>query len=251
MASWSKRRRLIYAAIVALILLAAVGVPAFLIFYTPPSCSDGMKNGSEQGIDCGGSCERLCPSAFLSPGVAWTRFAEVAPGLYHAAAYIINPNVTGMATGTPFHLAFYDARGVLITDIQGRLDIPPHRNTLAFLLAVDLAKRLPAKILFEFTAIPNWRTAKDSLQALQIVDKKYNEDAEGASLAVTLGNTSVEEIGPLDVFAVLYDKEGNALGFSKTIVDQVPPQGTALAPFTWPKGFGGKVISIEVLPVAQ
>lgn len=240
-----------YALVVVIVLIAAIGIPGFLYFYKPPSCFDGVKNGDEQGVDCGGSCERLCETDFLAPDVAWTRFEEVAPNLYNVAAYIINPNVAGEARNVPYHLALYDDRGILITDTTGTVTLPPHRNTLAFQGAIDTGKRVPAKALFEFTAPPDWYRQEDTLSSLTINDKKYNEDESGASLLVTLGNDSVDPIGRLDVYAVLYDKDGNALGFSKTIVDGISGKGTAVAPFTWPQSFNSRVISIEVLPVAE
>lgn len=251
MSSWSRRRKSIYAFIVAVVLLGAIGLPAFLHFYKAPTCFDGLKNGNERGIDCGGGCERLCQSSFLPPSVAWARFAQVAPNLYNVAAYIVNPNVAGEADSVPYHLALYDDRGILITDTTGTVTLPPHRNTLAFQGSVSTGKRVPAKALFEFTAPPDWYKQADTLSSLTIGDKKYGEDAGGASLLVTLGNASVSPIGRLTVYAALYDKDGNALGFSKTIVDGIPGKRTATAPFTWPQGFSGKVISIEVLPVAE
>ena len=59
MSSWSSERKSVYALIMLVIVLALIGVPSYFLFYTPPSCTDGVKNGTEQGIDCGGSCTKL------------------------------------------------------------------------------------------------------------------------------------------------------------------------------------------------
>jgi hypothetical protein len=251
MSSWSQRRKSVYALIVFLVVVGAIGVPAFYLFYKAPTCSDGLMNGSETGVDCGGSCQRLCQTSFLAPSLAWTRFEQVSPGLYNLAAYIVNPNIDAEALNVPYHIALYDDRGVLITDTSGTVTLPPHRNTLAFQGAVNVGKRVPAKALFEFTTPPDWHKKKDGLAAIAVGDKKYLEDELGSSLTVTLKNTSVYSLVNLAVYAVLYDKDGNALGFSKTYVDEIPQKGTALAPFTWPLNRKGAVISIEVLPVAE
>ena len=232
-------------------IVGLISIPVFFFFYKPPTCFDGIQNGNEQGVDCGGSCQRLCASSFLSPDIAWSRFEQVAPGLYNVATYIINPNIDGEALNVPYHIALYDDQGAVITDTIGTVTLPPHRNTLAFQGAVSVGKRVPAKALFEFTGSPDWHKHADSLSAIQVVDKKYNEDSTGSYLSVTLGNGSVYDLNTITAYAVLYDKDGNALGFSRTLIDTIPAGGTNIAPFTWPSDHKGKVISIEVLPVAQ
>lgn len=233
------------------VILLAIGIPLFLSLYKPPTCFDGLQNGEEQGLDCGGSCVRLCPSAFMSPSVSWTRSEEVAPGLYNLSAYIINPNTEGGASNVPFRMVAYDKDGVSIKEVRGRLTLPPHRNTLAFAGLVDLGKRKSYKIFFEFTGIPDWKKISDPLSALRMADKKFVDDVNGSSLLVTLENSSVYDLSRMSVYAVLYDADSNVLGFSKTVIDGVPSKSTVMAPFTWPVGRNGKVVSIEVLPVAE
>jgi len=251
MASWSQRRKLIYSSSLIGLAILVIGLPVFFYVYKAPTCSDGLLNGDETGVDCGGSCQRLCQNAFLSPSIAWTRMQKVAPSLYNVAAYIVNPNINAVAQAVPYHVTIYDAAGIEITEYTGKVTLPPHRNTLAFTGAVNMGKRIPAKALFEFVQAPIWQVSPDPIAALTIGDKKYNEDSFGASLLVTLNNTSVNQIEKTDVFVILYDSESNAIGFSKTIVDNIPAYGSNTAPFTWPTSFDSKVISIEVLPVAE
>ncbi len=251
MSSWSQRRKTLYALIAIIVVIGVVVVLGYAFFYQKPTCADGLINGNEQGVDCGGSCQRLCQTSFLAPSLAWTRFEKIAPSLYNVAAYIVNPNIDAEAFRVPYHISLYDDRGVLIIDTPGTITLPPHRNTIAFQRSIDVGKRIPAKALFEFTDPPQWYKKKDTLAAIAVGDKKYLEDEIGSSLTVTLKNTSVYPLKKIGVYTVLYDKDGNALGFSKTSLDEIPPKGTALAPFTWPIKRNGAVISIEVLPVAE
>lgn len=251
MSSWSQRRKFVYSSSLTVLIVLVIGVPLFFYLYKAPTCSDGIKNGDEKGVDCGGSCQKLCLDSFLPPQIAWSRIENVAPNLYNIATYIINPNTKAVALSVPYHVVVYDNQGVEITEYKGTITLPPHRNTLAFNGAINVGKRIPAKALFEFTNAPQWQTAGDPLAALTVGDKKYTEDDSGTSLSVTLDNNGVNQIKTIDVYAVLYDKDGNAIGFSKTVLDSIPSYGSAVAPFTWPMSFGGKVISIEVLPVAQ
>jgi len=251
MSSWSSKRRLAYGGTLAVIVLAIIGYIVFSFFYKAPTCFDGIKNGNETGVDCGGSCQRLCPSAFLAPSVPWTSFEEQAPGFYNAAAYIVNPNNTGKAVSVPFHVVLYDSSGQEITDTPGFVSIPPHRNTLAFLNSISVGQKIPYRAFFEFTSSPNWQKSSDSLAALAIGDKRYTEDSSGSSLLVTLKNMAVAPLGKMSVYVVLSDINSNIIGFSKTIVDGISGLSYVQAPFTWPTNRHGKVISIEVLPVAE
>lgn len=251
MSSWSGRRRLIYGGTLVVIVLAVLAWLIFAFSYKAPTCFDGLQNGKEQGIDCGGSCERLCPSAFLAPRVAWTSYEALSIGYYNAAAYIINPNNDAEALRVPYHIVLYDINGEQIVDMPGFVNIPPHRNTLAFLGPIPVGKRIATKAFFEFTGSPDWRKKSDTLGTLAIGEKKYTEDDLGSSLVVTLRNTSVKPIGKMSVYVVLSDAASNIIGFSKTIVDSISGLGTVEAPFTWPTNRQGKVISIEVLPVAE
>lgn len=238
-----------YGGLVVLALVLFVGVPAFLYFYHAPTCTDGTLNGDEVGIDCGGSCPRLCQSAFLPATIPWVKYERVADGLYNIAAYVVNPNTSGAVLDVPYRFTLFDKEGVYITETTGSMTIPAHRNALAFLGAVSVGKRTPARAIFEFTRAPYWQKSHDTLGDITIKDKKYDEDDSGSSLEVTLENRSLTSIGNISVFAVLYDEEGNAIGFSRTHIDEITPGGREVAPFTWPVSRKGRVTSIEILPV--
>jgi hypothetical protein len=55
----------------------------------------------------------------------------------------------------------------------------------------------------------------------------------------------------MGVYVVLYDKNTNAIGFSKTVIDGISPNGMIIAPFTWNIDRKGGVVSIEALYVAE
>ena len=251
MASWSSRRKFTYGSTVILALVLIVGLPAFLLLYKAPTCFDGKQNQGEEGIDCGGPCVKLCPSAFLPPEVIWTKSEPVAPGLYNVAAYVVNNNLDGAAYNVPYEMQLFDVEGVLITYKYGAMTIPPHRNTLAFQGSISTQKRIPAKSIITLGS-PQWVSENDQLGNLVIADKKYSEDNDSSSLQVTLQNNAVTPYNNLSVYVVLYDANGNAIDFSKTIIDSVPANGgTIVAPFTWPVSHNGQVVSIEVLPVLE
>lgn len=251
MSSWSSRRKTIYGGTLTILILGVIAIFVFPLVYKAPTCSDGIKNGDELGIDCGGSCQKLCQSAFIPPSTRWVDFEQLAPGIYNVAAYIVNSNPNGQASNVPYHIVLYDKKGIEIVDVPGIVNIPSHRNTLAFLSQVSTGKSIPYRASFEFKSAPDWNKGADQLGSLVIADKKYEDNNLGSSLDVKIRNTSVYPIGRLSVYAVLSDVDKNVVGFSKTVVDGIDPESETSASFTWPTNRQGSVISIEVLPVAE
>ncbi len=252
MSAWSSRRKSLFALIVIMALAILIGVPAFQLFYEAPACNDNKKNGDEQGIDCGGSCTKLCSNAFLDiPSPAWVRFKETAPNIYNAAAYIINPNPKAEIKRLPYKLVLFDKNATEIAVRSGVFNLSAGRNTLVFVGGISVKNYVPVRAVLEFDKTPEWMSATDRLTGLNITGKKYDEDDLGSSADITLENRSAAPLRDIAVYAILKDADDNVLDFSKTVVDEIAPQASALAPFTWPSSHGGRVISLEVLAVPE
>jgi hypothetical protein len=255
MASWATRRKFTYIFIAGIAAIVIIIVPVFKILYKAPTCSDGIQNQGEQGIDCGGPCRTLCQSAFLAPSVLWADAQRVTGGLYNLAAYIENPNVNGAAVHVPYEFSIFDSQGILITQQSGMIDIPANRNTLAFIGAVDMGQRVPAKggVTFQFTQAPLWQKSHDTLADLTYPTPEYVEDSTStrpsSSLQVAMTNTGLTPVDDIAVYAILKDINDNEIDFSKTTIDEIPAGGTYVAPFTWPYSHNGVVVSEEILPV--
>ncbi|HEU5114911.1 MAG TPA: hypothetical protein VFT82_04055, partial [Candidatus Paceibacterota bacterium] len=124
MASWSTRRRWSYLLIFAALVVLFFGVPFFFLFYKAPTCFDGKQNGNETGIDCGGSCARLCPADFAAPRVLWSYSVQVVPGVFNSLAYVQNPNPSVEADNVPYLFRLYDSQGLLIAERTGKAFVP-------------------------------------------------------------------------------------------------------------------------------
>lgn len=250
MVTWSAKNRLLYGTIVAIVVVGLILVPAFLLFYKAPTCNDGKKNQDEMGIDCGGSCVKLCADRFLSPKVVWSRADLVAPSTYNLASYVINPNIDVEARNVPFTLNVYDKTGVFIMNKKGVMDIPAHRNTLAFIPSINLGARIPARITFEFDDKPNWvKVDPSKLVPISVDDVVYEEDGVGGVLSANVRNTSLLDIGNVLFYAILYDENGNTIGFSKTELDGMKPDSSVLISFTWPGKRNASVVKKEIIPI--
>lgn len=249
MATWASVRKTKYAIAAIIFLILIIGIPAFLFFYERPDCFDRIMNGDETGVDCGGICKRLCQSAFLPPKIEWggPKMEKVGEGLYNVAAYIVNPNINGGAVDVPYRVTLYDESGSVIGGRDSKVNLYPHRNSLAFQAQVK-ATGLPSRATFEFLKSPEWFKSDDTLTNISIVEKKYEEEEKTSSLNVILQNKGLYVYKNILVGVVLYDSAGNVTGFSQTEVDTIAPNnGKETAPFTWPITRNGKVISQDVI----
>lgn len=246
MASWSTRRKYGYffAFIVAAVLI--VGVPLFFFLYKAPSCSDGKQDGTERGVDCGGSCSKLCPADYGAVKVLWAYSSEVVPGTYNALAYAENPNPSVQAQSVPYLFKLYDAQGVLVAERQGVAFVPAGQKFAVFEGAIQTGNRIPLTTTFEFTGTPNWVPGA-ALTQIQALDTNLTQGSS-PSAQVDVQNSSVDQTySGVTAVIVLYDKDDNRIGFSKTVIDSIAPgQKTSLF-FTWPEAFPSNVVRTEVL----
>ncbi len=246
MATWSNRRKYGYLFIFVAALVLLFGVPSFFIFYKAPTCFDGVQNGGETGIDCGGGCVKLCPADFAPPRVLWSYAVQVLPGVYNALAYVQNPNPSVQASSLPYDMRIYDDQGLLIAERTGSAFIPAGQKFAVFEGGIDAGRRVPARTTFEFTSLPNWtpgamssKLHTDSVDLVQGPSPKAEVVVRNESAGSSFSN--------IDTFIILYDKDDNRVSFSKTVIDSIAAGGTVIKTFTWPQAFPTNIVRTEVL----
>src|SRR3989338_6097159 len=126
MNQWSRRRKTFIFSIILLFVIVVIGLPAFLFFYRTPTCFDSKQNGDETGVDCGGSCQKLCTAESLPLILKGDpRVLELADNTFEVAALIENPNINGEIYRAAYTLKLYDALSTIpIKVIEGETHIP-------------------------------------------------------------------------------------------------------------------------------
>ncbi|MDE1874771.1 MAG: hypothetical protein KGI79_03255 [Patescibacteria group bacterium] len=249
MASWSARKYgylLIFVAAVAAIIV----IPAYFLFHKAPTCFDGIQNGGETGIDCGGPCARLCPADYAAPKVLWSYSIQVVPGVYNALAYVENSNPTVEAPAVPYLFRLYDAQGGFIAERSGSTFVPAGQPFAVFEGGIETGNRIPAATTFEFTSLPQWRVGS-VLTALRTVDANLVQ-GPSPKAEIDVQNMSVDQtFSNVDAVIVLYDKDNNRVSFSKTVIDSIGPGETKTLYYTWPAAFPESIVRTEVLYIAH
>ena len=223
-------------------LMLVLVIPLIFILYEEPTCFDRKENRNERGVDCGGSCRRVCAEDVLSPRILWSRSFKVAPGVYNAVSYVENPNFNAGVLAVPYHFTIFDNQGVVIAERNGSTYLMPGGITPVFEGTISVGERVPARTLFELGLIREWITARDRASSPLVVKRQAISNVETAPrVNADLSNESINDIFDIEVVSVIYDVNDNAIGASRTIVPLLPRQGSEPIVFTWPERFETRI----------
>jgi hypothetical protein len=250
--TWASKRQFFFLAVI----LAFFLVFGFLIIFSylndPPTCSDGKQNGTETGIDCGGSCQRVCLFEADKISILWSRAFRVLPGRYNAIAYLENKNENNAVEKVSYRFRFADSNNIYIGKRDGETFIPPARKFAIFEPAVELGNSVPVYTTFEFTTEPDWvKVSPNKVRELQvsISDIRLVDEATNPKLFATVRNRSLFQIPKLSIVAILYDSLGNAVSTSNTTIEALLRETSVPVSFTWPEAFDRSVVVKELIPM--
>lgn len=248
--SWASRRRFVILVIVGAIIVAAVALLSIATFSKAPSCSDGVQNQGEAGIDCGGPCPYLCTAQVAPPTVLFATTLQGAPGRTDVIASVENVNAAAGAKNVPYTLTIYGAGQLFVQSVQGTLDLPPAATVPVFIPGVVTGTQTKVHAFLSIdTAAIKWTAMPHDPRLLPVVS---NTSISGASttprVTATLSNPSTTPLSDVPAVVLVRDAQGNVIAASSTIVPSVPAQGQATATFTWNAPFPGAPAAIEVDP---
>ncbi len=245
---WSVRRQLLYYGVALVIALILVSVGWQLFFVKTPMCNDGVQNGSETGVDCGGTCSLICADAARDPVVLWRLPFKTDTNLYTVAAYLRNPNANAGAKNVPYSFSLFDAQNILISQKEGSIDLPPTQIIPVIETNINVGSRVVSRVEFAFGDKPVWKKiSPDSIPALRASAPVPNEDYSRVS--TTVFNDSVTEARNTVVDVILFDADGTALAASKSLINRIAGKSSQSVVFTWPVGAPTAVrAEVRILP---
>lgn len=247
--SWSSRRRGTYLIIFALLVAVFLGVPTYFATHESPTCFDEIHNGEEEGIDCGGRCEKVCRFQAVNPIVKWSRLFEVAPGVYSVVAMIENPNFSVEAFNVPYVFKLRDEVSILVKEKKGFLYIPPKDLFPVFLSGINTGSREPSRVFFEFLKEPEWVTAPTRSSMIRIPSRDLAEFEGGTRLEVVVFNEGLEPVEDMEIVALLSDINSNVIAASKTSVNFLSGEEEIDVVFTWSDPFIESAVKIDLFPL--
>ena len=249
---WALKRQIFYLGILAVFLL----VFGFLII-SPyinerPSCSDNRRNGDELGIDCGGSCSKVCSFEVDQISILWSRSFKVIPGRYNAVAYLENHNKNSAIKRIKYKFRFSDENNIYIGKREGETFIPPSGKFAIFEAGIGVGHSIPVYTSFEFTETPVWdKISQDKLNQLKISvsDIKLENQDTKPHLSASITNNSLFIVPEISVVALLYDDRGNVVSTSSTYLDVLGREESKKINFTWPEPITENIVAKEIIPI--
>lgn len=247
MVLWSTKRRFMYGGGVVLTLFIIVVLVFFNIFYKSPTCADGIKNGNETGIDCGGSCNSLCTNDALTPVVLWSKIFNISGDVYSAVAFIENPNINSENKKATYQFRIYDSENKLITVKDGTISIPKNMKFVVFETGIILKNNKPKSADFKFISFGTWQKNLTKEPEISLKYGTMTSTTTTPSLIGTVYNKSLQDIPKIELVVVALDSKENAIAVSRTFIDDLLRNTSQDFFFTWQTPFAQNVSVINVM----
>lgn len=246
--TWASKRQ----TSIILVLLGLATIPILFIVYKvasiPPTCSDKIQNQNEVGVDCGGPCSLLCKSQVSDLVVSWKRFFFVGSGVYNVIVYVENPNVEAGAKDVPYQIRIYNADGISMYERHGATTIPAKRSVPIIETGISFGSQVPARIEFKFDGEIVWTKQVSKESPLSTSNNSLTNATSSPKLVTNIINNGFDSYSNIEVVAIMYDEDGNAIGASRTFIDEIGGGQTLPLTFTWPEPFKVVPTRIEVIP---
>lgn len=249
--SWAAERRLFILTLIGIIAVAILGTIGISIFYKEPSCSDGVQNQGESGVDCGGPCEYLCTDQQHAPTVLFTKAFQNGPGRTDVVASIENVNASSAAKRVPYTITLYGTGQVFVQQMTGVIDLPPASTVPVFVPNISSGNQqtIHAFLTIDPSAVQWFHAVVGSVVAPVVTNTTLSGTADSPRIDATISNAGTTALVNTYVDVIVSDANGEVIAASQTIVPTIPGQGVSTATFTWNSAFPSVPAKIEVVPV--
>lgn len=250
--SWAAQRRFFILLLLGLLLGAFALVVGYVTFHRAPSCSDGIQDGGEQGVDCGGPCPYLCTALEQPPTVLYTTVLPGArSGLVDVVAEIENKNTMAAAKAVPYSVSLYGTDHSFLQEVSGSVDLPPGATEPVFVPNIAVGKQTAAQAFLTIaSSAPRWYSVPADPRMLpQVSNTMLSGSTDAPQVTALLANPSTAVLMDVPLDVLVTDAQGNVIAASRTVVPTIAGGGSAQATFTWNQAFSGEPSAIQVVPV--
>jgi hypothetical protein len=223
--------------------LSIVGVILFFVITTTwilfrpeeRTCFNGVKDIGEEGIDCGGFCEKECPPPDKPPtvrdiSVKWAKFVEDGENNYDLVAKISNDNENWGISLVDYKFNIYSKEGKVINTVSGKSYIMPKGFLKSsnsryiiennFKTYEDIEKVSLELYNFNWCEVKNLRELPElDVEIIRIINKDHGFIENGEEFYYVFGvteNISKYSFFKVDINIVIFDDYGELVAVGKT-----------------------------------
>lgn len=248
--NWAQRRKLAYVMGVLFVIAAGLSLIIQKATKVEPTCYDKKQNQGEVGVDCGGPCTFYCANELAEPKERWVRTFEIRPGIVHAVAYIEHTYPTAAVRMMRYSFKLYDDKNTLITERTGSTFLGPMGRTAIVETLIATGNTVATRTDFTIVSPLPWE--KIPVSYSQIVLRTDRTELEPLTnmtrLTATVENTSRVSFRDVDVVAILYDADDNAVTSSKAYLRDLNGESSQEVIFTWPFAMPVPIVRVEIVP---
>ncbi len=252
MSKWSEKRKKKIVIIIGVVLLFIFTLVLVGLKKTKkPSCFDGVQNGQETGVDCGGECVKVCRDEVRNIVVWWERPFRVAPGVYNAVAYFENQNLDSALKKINYEFRLYDKNNILVSEPRrGSTFIEPNKRSAVFESGITTGENEAYTAFFKISSVQDWKRVDSSFSysLFGVTDPLLTNQDLAPKVSAFVENKSFYNFKDVPVVVVLYNDDGNAIAASRTYIDSLDQGDSKKVFFLWPEPFKHPVSRIEVIP---
>lgn len=238
------QKQFIIGLIFVLILGAIVYGFVDYFFITEVTCFDNVKNGKEEGLDCGTlACGKACEPAIMPINIVSSQFLKVGEGDYDFVAQLSNPNVSYGASRIEYSLGSTSGSSYILPGQTKWLVL----TSLKIIDGIDNVQLVIKNAQWEKLNMP------DNAVNLMLRSKDYHPVQKGlpageagTELKGVLYNDSNYDFDKIDVAVVLFDDLGNIVGVNKTDIRTFISKSERGFNVVWPFVLSGNAVRQEI-----
>ena len=245
-------RRIIKRLFIIVIYLILITLMVFGFYYLSkpkPTCNDGVRNQSEEKIDCGGPC----PSCLEIPNIENLRVLEkeimpAGENKVDVLAKLENPNSQFGAAGFDYTFSILGKSGEVVSEKKGTSFVLPGQRKYIFAFGLESSEE-PSSLNFRISSFKWTRFAEYQEPDINIYSKEFNLVSGGAGFAQLKGkmrNQSGYDFKNITVKAVLRNGESAPAAINETSFNDVRVGEEREIFLNWPNPFTVDPASVKI-----
>jgi len=234
--------------LLAVIALIGAGIYFLTLPKEEPTCSDGIQNQGEEGVDCGAICGNFCDTQEKLLKVMYQGFIPTTENNYDLVAQIENTNNLWGADNVPYTFYLYNEAGEQIASRQGSAYILPQETKYIVEQKVYCGE-IPAKVELELGR-ENWKKA-DNFRDLNLKFRERNIQTGAGNpnrLYGVLENDTSYNLNKIEIVGVVVGADNKIIAAGKTEMTTLMMGESRYFEIGFPNVISGQVITYEIRP---